>query len=161
MITLTHNAASFDSELALAFATLEKRMSYRFYLFTHEVFKSIVLTSPQWSGNLASNWNYSVGAPDNSYAEVLEKEGALDLDFRAYSVGANPAVGRSLLRAARADAPTWRQPVFITNATPSEAAGYLVQDIAVGKVKLRPVNMVPAQGAIISFTVDKFKGAIL
>lgn len=161
MITLTHNAAIFDRELALAFAVLETKMSVKYYAFTQEVFKSVVVTSPQWSGNLASNWNYSVNAPDTSYTEAAEKKLASGKFYDAYEVGSNPAVGRAIARAAAAAVPTWRQPVFITNTTPEDLRGYLVEEIAGGKVKLRPVNMVPAQGAIIGFTIDKFKGAIL
>jgi hypothetical protein len=161
MIALTHNVASFEKELAQAFAVLEAKMSVKYYTFTQEVFKSIVVTSPQWSGNLASNWNYSINAPDTSYVEAAEKKLASEKFYDAYEVGSNPAVGRSIARAAAAAVPSWRTPVYITNTTPSDQAGYLVEEIAGGKVKLRPVNMVPAQGAIIGFTVDKFKGAIL
>lgn len=156
MIQFHTNEAEFEKQLASAFDVLESKMSLKYFAFTQQVFKSLVVTSPQWSGNLASNWNYSVNVPDNTYFEIYEKQ-----ESPTYKVGADPAVGKALARAASVAVPTWRQPVFITNATPSDEAGYLVQGIADGQVKLRPVNLMPAQGMIISFTVNKFEGVSL
>lgn len=162
MIAVTSNAADFEKQLGIALAVLEVKMSVKYYTFTQQVFKSVVETSPQWSGNLASNWNYSINAPDTSYSETAEKFGSEKKLFKPFQVGDNPAVGRALSRAALAAIPSWRTPVYITNATPTDLmTGSLVQDMADGYVKLRPVNMVPAQGAIISFTVEKFKGTAL
>ena len=162
MIAIRTNVSDFEKQLASALAVLEVKMSIKYYAFTLKVFKSVVMTSPQWSGNLASNWNYSINSPDTSYSEISEKSGSAMKFFKSFQVGADPAVSRALRKASVGPVPSWRVPVYITNATPTDQmTGSLVQDMADGYVKLRPVNMVPAQGAIISFTLEKFKGASL
>ena len=162
MISLsTSKQSAFDAQVDAAFVKLEAEMSLKFAAFTHKVFRSIVLTSPQWSGNLTSNWNYSIKAPDESYSEIAEKELSQVRNYDPFEVGSNPATGRVLAKVAAAAVPSWRDTVYITNATPNESTGYLVDSIIAGKVNLRPVNLVPAQGAIFEFTMGKFKDEIL
>lgn len=161
MISVTTNLPDFDKQLDAAFSALEVQMSFKFTAFTKEVYKSIVMVSPQWSGNLASNWNYSAGLPDLSYREITEKDLANSKVFQPYQVGSDPAVSTSLAKADGTKMVPWRSSVFITNATPEDKGGYLVNGMSDGSVKLRAVNLVPAQGAILSFTIEKFKGAVL
>jgi hypothetical protein len=156
MIAITTNTVDFEKQLALEFGVLELRMTSKYRDFTQQVFKSIVLTSPQWSGNLASNWNYSANSPDTRYKETAEKD-----ESKIYKVGADPAVSQAISRAEAVAVPSWRIPVYITNTTPADEGGYLATEIEEGRVKLRPVNMIPAQGSIISYAVSRFKGAVL
>ena len=160
MISLsTLQLAAFEEQVALAFVKLEAEMSVNFAAFTRKIFISIVQTSPQWSGNLASNWNYSVKTPNEGYNSI--KPDIPAKGFKPYQVGSDPATGKAIARMSLVDAPSWRDTVYITNATPSDDAGYLAEHIIEGKVNLRPVNLIPAQGAIFEFTVEKFKDEIL
>lgn len=161
MIEVKTNLLDFDKQLDVAMAELEVKMSYRFTAFTKEVYKSIVMISPQWSGNLTSNWNYSAGLPDLSYTEIPEKKLTDGKNKAPFEMGSDPAVSKALTKAAQIKLVPWRSPVYITNTTPEEKGGYLVNGIADGSVKLRAVNLVPSQVSILSFTVEKFKGAVL
>lgn len=159
MISLdTSGLAEFDRQVGIAFFELEAELSRRFADFTQKVFKSIVQTSPQWSGNLAANWNYSVNFPDESYTATPQKQ---QRSKKPYQVGDPAAVSKALSRMSAVQPPSWAQPVYITNATPENDGGYLVEGIVNGKVKLRPVNLVPAQRALFEFSIKQFEGAIL
>lgn len=160
MISLsTLQLAEFEAQVELAFVKLEAEMSLKFAAFTRKVFMSVVQTSPQWSGNLAANWNYSTKSADGSYTSI--KPDVPRKGFKPYQVGSDPAAGRAIARMNAVTPPSWRDTVYITNATPDDETGYLAESIIAGKVNLRPVNLVPAQGAIFEFTLGKFKDAIL
>lgn len=162
MISLsTVGLAEFDKQVELAFVQLEAEMSINFAAFTRKVFMSIVQTSPQWSGNLASNWNYSVKTPNESYTQSSNKQDIPRRTFQPFQAGADPAVSQAIVRMNSVAPPSWRDTVYITNATPDDQAGYLADSIIEGKVNLRPVNLVPAQGAIFEFTIGKFQEEIL
>lgn len=160
MISLTTiEQSAFDAQVDAAFVLLEAEMSLKFAAFTRSVFVSIVQTSPQWSGNLTHNWNYSIKTPDGSYTSI--KPDIPRKTFKPYQVGSSPATGQAISRMAVVALPSWRDTVYITNATPDDEAGYLADSIMEGKVNLRPVNLVPAQGAIFEFTIGKFKDQII
>lgn len=148
-----------------AIAELEAEINSRYASFTRAVAKSLIETSPQWSGNLTANWNYSVGAPDESYSQIAAK-GAVGADrlqkaFHSrfggttsgpYYAGHEAAVSHAVTRMNAVKPPTWRDPVYLTNATPDDEGGYLEETIESGGVKLRPVNLVAGQIALIEFT---------
>ena len=160
MISLSTSEKSvFDAQVDAAFVKLEAEMSLKFAAFTRKVFISVVQTSPQWSGNLTHNWNYSIKTPDGSYTSI--KPDIPRKAFKPYQVGSNPATGQAIARMSAVALPSWRDTVYITNATPDDETGYLADSIIAGKVNLRPVNLVPAQGAIFEFTMGKFKDEIL
>lgn len=146
----------FNAEVNAAFDVLEQQVAARMHAFAQEVFRSIVMTSPQWSSNLASNWNFSVGSPDTSYTEVPEKAEAATRRFRPYQLGSEPGVGRAIARMQTVMPGTLAQTIYITNATPDDAGGYLVESLESNFAGLRPVNLLSGQVHLIDAAVRIF-----
>lgn len=121
---------------------LELCMAYRTWVLVIQ--KDIAELTPQWGGNLASNWYIDIGAP-TSTAQSLG-----DLSVRSYrskavgmkapySRGADPAVANSVNRAKSFPIPKITDQIFIHN--PVEYAEAVEFDI--GPQPIRPVNRVP------------------
>ena len=145
--------ARFDLELEAALLRVELALSGSFQKIVKQAFTMLVVNSPQWSGNFTSNWNYSVNTPDYSYDEILAKSDP-DADRRPFERGRNPAVSRTLQKVANIGSLSWRDKVYITNATPDDAGGSLGSNMEAGTVRLRPVNLIDGKVALISYTVD-------
>lgn len=104
------NLSEFNSAIDAALTALERDVTHAFRGFSLTVFRELVENSPQWSGNLAANWNVGINAPAGEYNELVDKRGAWyghadqpsrgDFDPRvrghAYAVGV--AMGRNLPR---------------------------------------------------------------
>lgn len=144
-----------------AFDLLELEVARRVHAFVQEVFISIAQASPQWSSNLVSNWNLSVGSPDLSYTEVPEKPGAADRRFRPYQLGSEPGIGRCVARMKTVMPGLWDATYYITNATPDDAGGYLVESLENNFSSLRPVNLVAGQVQLIEVAARRFQDRIL
>lgn len=154
MISLdTSSIAKFESDFAIAWIVFEEELSRRFTSFTQHVFASLVRSSPQWSSNLAGNWNYSVGTPDTSYNQAYDKGKPLRLSEKPFQRGDDPAVARTIARMTGVPAPSWRDTVYMTNATPADEGGYLAELLENGKPNLRPVNLIQGQVALFDYTV--------
>lgn len=156
----TSGIDAFCKEALLAMDRLDREVSDIFYAWTVRICTDIVQQSPQWSGDLASNWNYSVNVVDYTYTMSPNKA---DGDYRNGAVqkkshgtgryifqrGDSPAVAMSLARMAAAPRPTWRDTVFFANATP------IAPEVEAHSIKIRPVNLIQGQVAMISYTVTK------
>lgn len=122
-------------------ARLDREISEAFYTWTWNLFKELVTATPQWSGDLAANWNYSVGTPDMSYRQILNKTGdepGIDHwreNQGVFQRGDWRAVEMALARA-QGKRPTWRDTVYFTNATP------IAQQVEDESIRIRPVNLV-------------------
>lgn len=102
------NLSEFNSGVDAALAAIERDVTHALRGFATTVFRELVENSPQWSGNLAANWNIGINAPSGDYNELVDKTGAWyghadqqhrgDFDPRvrghAYAVGV--AMGRNL-----------------------------------------------------------------
>lgn len=149
----TSGVAQFERELAVAWLGFEDKISKKFEDFTRDVFKMIVQNSPQWSSNLAGNWNYSVNGPNGSYTRSELKTGAPYNNKKPFERGAEPVVSRTIARMKLVPGPSWRDTVYITNATPSDEGSFLVDEMESGRVSLRPVNLIQGQVALFNYTV--------
>lgn len=150
------DAAKYLAELDVAFALLEAQMAQKVDSFAREVYSSIVLNSPQWSQNFASNWNFSVGQPDTTYTEHPNKE-AMQYSEAPFYRGANPVVSDVISRLNEAPALKWGETAYFTNATPNGYFGYLLDNMEQdGKDWLRPVNLLGGQVALIEYAVGTF-----
>lgn len=127
------------AELELAVRTI-----YRAWAIA--IHKEITELTPQWSGNLASNWALDIGAPN--YAAVYYAGPAADQPIsegtrgggrQPYSRGMYPAVGRSLDRAKQVGLPGLRQSLYIHN--PVEYADSIEADSTTPPV--RAINRLP------------------
>lgn len=149
----------FRRELRLEMARLDREISIAYFKWTVRVFSGLLQDSPQWSGDLTANWNYSVSKPDFSYTRVPNKtgdDGRIDhwrQNQGVFERGHQLAIQDAMNRMQSVPMPTWRDTVFISNATPHDAGGYLVDAIESGQVKLRPVNLVQGQAVLIKQTV--------
>lgn len=148
MIKITGDIAGFRKQLALEQARLDREISAAYVGWTRRIFAEVVQGSAQWSGDLVANFNYAVGQPDYSYARIANKTGdSKKIDYwkedqGVFQAGHPYAVEAAMLRMAEAPVPTWRDPVFISNMTPTEDGSDLEEALADGRIKVRPVNLV-------------------
>lgn len=148
--------ARFDQALESEFLRVELALSKKFQAVAKQAFTMLVTNSPQWSGNFTTNWNYSVNTPDYSYTPSATKDEA-SFDRTPFEKGSDPAVAQTLSKVFNLNGLSWRDTVFITNATPDDSGGYLGENMESGKVNLRPVNLVNGKVALIRYTVDFIK----
>lgn len=104
---------------------------------TVSVWKTVLRETPQYSGNMAASWTYTVGAPiaENRFYANLPKGGWRDEEFHPFKKGDLPAINKS--REANAGAEMrfkLGQKVYITNGAPH------AEDVTTGFVDLRAVN---------------------
>ncbi len=156
MIVLdTSGVDAFVQQARLDMARLDREVSAVFYKWTARIFKDLVTTSPQWSGDLAANWNYSVGSPDFSYTQIPNKTGSeagidyVAQNFGVFERGDYRAVSMALERMLAVTQPTWRDTVYFANATP------IAPEVEAESIKIRPVNLVEGQVMMIKNTVIK------
>jgi hypothetical protein len=156
MITLTgtENIASFLKQIDLAFAEMDRGISREFEQFTKKLFKELVRTTPQWTGDLAAAWNYSIAYPDETYSPLHNK---LEANARwsftnVYQRGMEPAASIPVLKAASVH-PTWRDVVYFHNPAP------IADEVENLRVLIRPVNLVDQRVAMIQYYVDRYSSA--
>jgi hypothetical protein len=77
----------FIKELDAAVAKMVKDADDVFRGFVTATFHRVLMETPQWSGNAASNWNVSKNAPDGTVTYTLKKAAAPDRSARAGLLG--------------------------------------------------------------------------
>ena len=84
-----------------------------------DVFTDLVKGSPQWSGNLASNWYIEFHGNKGSYSPIDNYDPQNWKDVEHYQAGADPAVSRTLQRElSKLNQIRWNSKVQIVNYTP-------------------------------------------
>ena len=112
------------------------------------------MNTPQWSGNTAANWNYSIGLPNLQYRQTVGK--SLYWQDKGYSLmeplkkGDPAAVWQAYSRAEDGPMPRWQDKVFFANATP------LAQELEDMSIPVRLVNLVRGQTVMAKFIADKW-----
>lgn len=156
MISIQSNSQEFSRQLLAAIDRLDEELSFKFQSWTLRVFKDLVIHTPQWSGDTAANWNYSVNSPDGSYHPIIGK--ALHWGKEGWANRPEPlqrgdraAVFAAVGRAQGGPMPRWTDKVFFTNNTP------IADDLETHSVYVRPVNLVGGAVAMVSYTVAKWK----
>lgn len=159
MIKIESNAAVFSQQLAAAIAALDEQVTYEFRRWTHRIFYDLVVNTPQWSGDTAANWRYSIGSPSGAYQAILNKAlGWQDKykggDFVPFQRGHHLAVEGAISRMEDGAQPQWTDKVFFTNNTP------IAPELETSPAWVRPVNLLPGPAgvvAMVSYTVNKWK----
>lgn len=104
-----------------------------------ELANRMIENSPQWSGDFASNWRFSVNSVDYSHDEgdVPPKSGSIPEPWQQFS---RPAVqmGKAKIRGMDASFKLG-DTIFISNSSSHGGETY-AGDIFSGKVRLREVN---------------------
>lgn len=122
-----NNLSEFNSALDSALAAMEREVTHALRGFTVTVFRELVENSPQWSGNLAANWNIGINSESTEYTELSDKTGSWyghsdqqhHGDFQPFVRGAPYAVGVAIGKnLPRTRAIGLRDTVFINNNTP-------------------------------------------
>ena len=156
MITIdTSGLTKFNAELDEALAALMLAVDAAYADWTRKVFKGLVEGSPQWSGDLASNWNYSVNGVDYSYDPQFKGPDGM------YFIGPNgqelpaihqrgdaEAVQAAISRMLTVTPPTWKDKVYFNNETP------IATDVENMTVLIRPVNLVDGRVAMVQYTLE-------
>lgn len=151
----TSGIDAFIRAVELDMARFDREISSAFYGWTKRIFHDIVRQSPQWSGDMAANWNYSVGSPNVSYSPLPNKaagpvrQKSMAVGKIVYARGMEPAVSLAYMRMLAVPQPTWRDTVYIANGTP------IAPYVEAQSIRIRPVNLIEGQVAMIGYTVTK------
>lgn len=144
---------AYRKKLALQVALEFARISVNYQQLLRAMFTELVMGTPQWSGDLAANWNFSIGSPDTTYTELPDKQLSWgDKDFTPKSAGDPAAVQIALARMeAKIEKVTWRDRVHFTNSTP------IAEAVEAQTVYIRPVNLLGSGGvAMLSYIQFKY-----
>jgi len=111
------------------------------------VLNDLVKNSPQWSGNLASQWYVEVHGKKGSYRPIAGYSAQRTRD-EAYSMGDDPAVSQTLAREyVTIDEIRWNSKVQISNYAPY--ADQVEKGIGPeGTQGIRPENILASYGAV-------------
>ena len=120
-----------------------------------DIFTDLVEGSPQWSGNLASNWYIEFHGSTGNYSKI---EGYKDKNWyrkNPYQVGSEPTVTRTLNRELPKVADIrWNSKVQIVNYTPYAAS--VEMGVGPGGRPIRDVNYKHGQIAMAGYVVAKY-----
>ncbi len=152
-------ADAFRAALQAALVQIPAEVSFRYARWTMRVFEDLVKNTPQWSGDTAANWNYSVDAPEDEYRKIIAKDVYWDKEGKhppynrpePLQRGDWAAVWAALSRAQDKTAPRFDQKVYFTNQTP------IAPDLETNPAWIRPSNLVDNAVQMASFTARKWK----
>ena len=120
-----------------------------------DIFTDLVKGSPQWSGNLASNWYIEFHGAKSAYNPIANYHPSNYHDSDKYSVGMNPAVSDTLNREIpKISQIRWNTKVIITNETPY--AKEVEEGKGPGYKKIRPENLKYGQVAMLGYVLVKY-----
>lgn len=106
---------AFKAKLKAVMPTVEAEVNTKFRKLGQLIFTDLVMNSPQWSGNLATNWHINTGGYNQ---HPLYEPWNPDLS-KAYWRGQNPAVGDTLnAELPKLDATTYRDTIRLYNSAP-------------------------------------------
>lgn len=136
---------AFLTQLDALQRSFNESVNERFKMWVQEIFVDIVQLTPQWSGNLASNWFIGVNSQSESEQTIPEKAFMWPIDAYAlpYERGDSPAVDVSI---ARIDDEKYGylDTVYIYN--PTEIAPQVEEHL----INIRPVNLLDGRVAMVS-----------
>lgn len=145
-------AAAFKARLKAVMPTIEAEINTKYRKLVRKVFTDLVENSPQWSGNLASNWRIGSGG----YAQIAEYNPQNWYMENPYQMGGDPAVAMTLMREMpKLDSITYKSPVRIFNPTP------YASEVEVGQGPdgrdIREVNKLAEYGGVAMIGYIKLK----
>ena len=127
------------------------------------VFTDLVKNSPQWSGNLASQWYVEFHGIRGKYKPIsyYVKPNQWVASDDPYQMGNDPAVASTLLRELpKIEAIRWNSTVRIVNYAPYAAEvdqGIGPPDDDGGNREIRDVNKIGGAVAMVGFVTTKYK----
>lgn len=166
MIAIQSNAAEFGRQLEALLVEVDERINRGYWNWSMRIFADLVESTPQWSGDLASNWFYTLNSPSAEYMPLVGKTAGATWDkpghgaFEPFQRGAPMAVMVSVDRAMEGPRPTYRDVVYFSNNTPLSFDTNLTlvaSDKAMDWRKVRPVNLVENQVALSEFMSFKWR----
>ena len=145
-------AAAFKARLKAVMPTIEAEINTKYRKLVRKVFTDLVENSPQWSGNLASNWRIGSGG----YTQIAGYNPQDWYMENPYQMGGDPAVAMTLMREVpKLDAITYNSPVRIFNPTP------YASEVEVGQGPdgrdIREVNKLAEYGGVAMIGYIKLK----
>lgn len=154
MITFNFMAVrAYRKELNALIVAEFARLNISYQQILRQAFTDLLNGTPQWSGDLAANWNFSIGTPDESYTETpMKYEAASSYSrFVPRQAGDQLAVRMSLARMSTViDKVTWRDRVHFTNATP------IAEAVEAQTIYIRPENLLES-GAVAMISHIRYK----
>jgi hypothetical protein len=157
VIDLEVKDLGFTRALEAAIVNIPQEVSRKFHRWTLLVMRDLVMNTPQWSGDTAANWNYSVGMPDGSYTPIIAKalawapEPGMERSIEPRQRGDMAAVWAAMARAEDGPEPRYDQKVYLTNNTP------IAPLLEAQQVPVRPVNLVNGAVAMAQYTAVKWR----
>jgi hypothetical protein len=145
-------ADAFQASLSTMVAQVEEHVSTEFAKWTMRIFTDLALSTPQWSGDTAANWNYSVQIPDGTYRPIVGKAVMWPWNpaFPPRQRGAWAAVWTALDRAKEVTPPRYDQKVYFTNNTP------IAPRLEAESVYVRPINLIGEHVAMAHYIAAKW-----
>ena len=149
------NIDGFIAKLKKHQLIVEGRVTETKRRLVRDIFTDLVQGSPQWSGNLASNWYIEFHGNTGGYSKI---EGYKDKNWyrkNPYHVGEDPAVIKTLNRELPKIADIrWNSKIQIVNYAPYAAS----VEMGVGPEgrKIRDVNYKYGQIAMAGYVVAKY-----
>jgi len=122
------------------------------------IFRTLVVYTPQWSGDLASNWQMNLTGQATYLRWAGKVEWTPEVAKRGpfFSMGLTPASDYALKQAQTLEY-HYTQSVFLVNATPLTLAAKTVTSDSDGKTKnLRPENLINGGKALIAFVKGEY-----
>lgn len=149
MLTRTGNA----KKLIDGFERIEQDLNRRHQALVRAILTDLVTHSPQWSGNLASQWQVEFTGRKARYSPTITASQKKAYRAQtAFAMGDDPAVASTLLRESdKIDQLTYKMPVRIVNRTPyaGDVEQGMEQDGQMpGGNRLRPENLLKFYGGI-------------
>lgn len=117
--------------------------------------RTLIESSPQWSGDFASNWNLSVGVPDYSYTVGDVPNPTLE----PWKQGSRPAIQLGLFRnKGKLTGFKLGQVIYITNASTHDTT--YAKGLYDGSISLREVNRLVVMRMELSDLLSRYSGVM-
>lgn len=152
MVDLEGNFDEFIRQVDAAIVHLDAQLDEAYFNWSIKIFIDLVEHTPQWSGDLAANWNFDVHSPSGGYHRLPYKTLAWPPNDEnpPFQRGAPLATGAAVYRAIEQARPRWKDTIYFTNNTP------IADDVENHRVNIRPVNLLEDQVAMASFMAFKW-----
>lgn len=151
------NFEAFIKALKKEEARLLRQVNDWYILTVFDIVKDIIVSSPQYSGNLAMNWCVGIDSPDSTEIRSPLKGDESDWYLSdPYSRGDDPAVTVATNSAMAALANlTFRKTAILTNNAPY--AEDVENDIPPPGRSWRASNLIDGRPAMIAYAYEKYK----
>lgn len=122
------------------------------------LFYQLLQNSPQFSGDFAANWRYSINSPDTTFESTAEdwKEKVADNSFQAFKAGYEEAISKAVARNKGKDTGYVLGDTFFLSNSAVHDEPYALK-IEQGEIKFREGNQGYVMARSIEETIPAFK----